>query len=167
MEVTELLERLSIYFRSLKHYVLGIILFILFLIFYSYLTQVTVDKLNNYSRLSEYPLNFFKTILVVVPLYLIGKMHIQIGRSLFRNAKKQLLLSLPVFLTWILLLVFKFYVNEVIHTDFGGYGGYGRGLPDIQRFLNYIFFSIWTAIFLWEVYYRVFQFFLRSKHTIK
>ena len=164
MEATGLSDRLVIYLKSLKHYVLGIILFILFLIAYSYLAQVTVANLNS-SWLSENALNFFKVIILVVPVYLVVKVHIQIGRSLFRNTRKELLLTLPVFIIWTLLLVFKFYVNEVIYTHFGGYGGFGRGVSDIQRFFNYILFTIWTAIFLWEVYYRVLLFLQRSKHN--
>ncbi|MFC6997831.1 hypothetical protein [Rufibacter roseus] len=157
MESIELRERLNIYFKNLKHYVLGTILFFIFLVAYSYLAEITHET-NSYLGLPELALNFFKVILILVPLYLIGKIHIQIGKSLFRNNRKEFLLTLPILTVWTFTLAFKLYVNEAIFSEFGGYG---RGISKGYKVLNYFLFSLWTTIFWWEVYYRVITFFQR------
>jgi hypothetical protein len=166
MKSIAILERLNIYFRSLKQYVLGLSLYFLFITAYSYFTQVIVDKLNYYPGLLGIALNSFIVVLIlVVPFYLIANIHITIGRSLFRNTRKELILTLPIFIVWTFTISFKIYVNEAIFYDFGGYGGYGWWTSQNQRLLNYFLFTLWTAIFWWEVYYRVLLFFQRKKHN--
>ncbi|MFT2008422.1 hypothetical protein ACMA1I_07085 [Pontibacter sp. 13R65] len=158
-----LLERLNIYIKSLRQYVLGFVLYFLLLTTYSYFAHITDRKIADYSGLEGFILYLFLVILVVVPFYLIGKVHLSIGRSLFKNTKKEILLTIPVFVVWTVLLIFKFYVNEIIYTHYGGYGGFGRGVSEVQRLFNYFLFSLWTTILWWEIYYRILLVFQRNK----
>lgn len=75
-----------------------------------------------------------------------GVFHWYIARTLIPLDKKPLVYALPVVVTATLLLSLKVVVNVTLNASCL------NRIPETTLILNYISYSLWTGILLWEVY---------------
>ena len=78
------------------------------------------------------------------------RFHLKIGTTLTGSrVKRRSLFLLPVIVVSTALVVMKVYVNEP--SPSGGHPLVSEG----KRMLNYLLYSVWTSVVLWEAFYRL------------
>jgi hypothetical protein len=80
---------------------------------------------------------------------LFGTFHWNIARTLIPQDKKPFLYALPVIVTAALLLSFKVAVNVTLNTNCLD------RIPETTILLNFISYSLWTGVLLWEVFLSI------------
>ena len=128
-------ERLRIYLKYLGHYILGI--------GFSCLCGTAI---------SYYNLGLGILIGLLFAIILFFKLHINIGVTFIGSSKLTLAFKLlPIILIATLMVFLKMFVNETENNRTSCLAK----ISEEKRFLNYFDFTLWTTIFLWEIYYNL------------
>lgn len=89
--------------------------------------------------------------------------HLKIGLAFISgNRNRKYLYSLPIILFSLTLMYLKINTNE-----FPTYFGFSINYPnEYQRLFNYLTYSLWTSIFLWEMYFILVSNFFQKRLKI-
>jgi hypothetical protein len=127
-------ERLRIYVSTVTRCLVGLILM--------FITGVLIALINTRVGIGLFMLSL---------LFFFGFFHWNIAKSLIPKSRKPVIYALPVIIFSILLLTYKVAVNVTLNVSCLD------KVPERTMLLNYIGYSMWTGILLWEIYLTLFQ----------
>lgn len=127
-------ERLKIYVNTTTKCLMGLVLLSVIAVLIAFLS-----------------LNVGIGMFMLSLIFVFGFFHLHLAKSLIPQSSKLIFYILPVIILSVLLLTFKVIVNTTIN-----YGCLNQ-IPEMMMLLNYILYTIWSGIFLWEIYIALIQ----------
>jgi hypothetical protein len=141
MRRIEIGQRLKYYLKFLGYYILGV---------------MVVCGVSILIMIYNEGLGVLFGFLLIVLLFC--KLHLDIGTSLIDSRfNNKVVMMLPIICISTALLFLKIYVNE--HNPSGEH----PLISEKERIVNYLLYSLWTTILLWECYYILWFKFKQTK----
>ncbi|WP_196888756.1 hypothetical protein [Aureivirga sp. CE67] len=139
------IQRQNIYFETSKFFIFFILLILVIGIFLPFIASILG--------------------IISIPILYI-KLHFNLSKKFSGIVSiNHRTLLFPILAFSILLLCFRIYISEIINLN----AGCMKEISDEKRYFNYMIFSFWSSILLWEICFNVLKnkFLGNNLNTIK